>query len=79
MLFGLRGPATTRNSSIRVPKLTENFQSRDMERRSEALDARWAVSPDATNGCVVLELTSDAESPSADAFIASLMADYSLA
>jgi len=50
----------------------------EMERRCEALGARWAVSPDATNARVVLELTSDHEGAAADAFIASLIADQDL-
>ena len=50
----------------------------EMERRCEAIGARWAVSPDATNARIVLELARDDESAEADAFVASLIADQDL-
>jgi len=51
----------------------------EMERRSEDLGARWVVSPDTTNARLVLELTADEETASADEFIASVLADHDLA
>ena len=51
----------------------------DMERRSEQLGARWVISPETTNGWVVVELASDHETALADEFIASVIADNDLA
>jgi hypothetical protein len=51
----------------------------DMERRSEALGARWVISPEATNGRVVLEVAGDQETALAVEFVASVIADNNLA
>ena len=50
----------------------------DMERRSEELGARWVISPEATNGRVVIELAGDHETTLADEFVASVIADNDL-
>lgn len=51
----------------------------DMERRSEALGARWVISPEVSNARVVIELTGDHEAALADEFVASVIADNDLA
>ena len=50
----------------------------DMERRSEALGAQWVISPEATNGRVVIELADDHKTNLADEFVASVIANNDL-
>ncbi len=50
----------------------------DMERRSEALGAQWVISPETTNGRVVIERADDDKTNLADEFVASVIADNDL-
>jgi hypothetical protein len=53
----------------------------EMEKRSEEIGAKWAISPEAWNARVILELAtgSDSERTTADEFIAQLLAERDLA
>ena len=52
----------------------------DMEKRSEELDARWAISPESWNARITVELSAgdDGERKAADQFIAQLLAGRNL-
>jgi len=51
----------------------------EMEKRSEALGARWVISVEAWNARVMVELASDVEAKAADEFLAQVLADRNLA
>jgi hypothetical protein len=51
----------------------------EMEKRSEALGARWVISVEAWNARVMVELASDSEAKAADEFLAQVLADRNLA
>jgi hypothetical protein len=52
----------------------------EFERRSEDLEARWVVSPNAAAGRIVIELVGqEGETARADEFIAGALADLNLA
>jgi hypothetical protein len=50
----------------------------EMELRSEALGARWVVSPEAWNARLILELGSEGEAEAAEEFVRTLLADRDL-
>ena len=50
----------------------------EMETRSEVLRATWAISPEAWNSRIVLELGSTNEARAADEFVRTLLADRNL-
>jgi hypothetical protein len=50
----------------------------DFERRSQELEAHWAIVADAPNGQLVIELTGDHEAELADELITNLMAQHQL-
>jgi hypothetical protein len=50
----------------------------EMETRSEVLGATWAISPEAWNSRIVLELGSTNEAKAADEFVRTLLADRNL-
>lgn len=51
----------------------------EMEKRSEALGARWVISVEAWNVRVVVELASESEAKAADEFLALVLTDRNLA
>ncbi|MDL1948848.1 hypothetical protein FBQ97_03430 [Acidobacteria bacterium ACD] len=51
----------------------------ELERRSQEIRASWAISPEAWNGRLVLELGSRTEVGAADAFLQSVLGDFDLA
>jgi hypothetical protein len=52
----------------------------ELERRSDELDARWVVSPNAAGARIVIELVGhEGETARADEFIAGALADLNLA
>ena len=51
----------------------------EMEKRSEALGARWVISVEAWNARVVVELASESEAKAADEFLAQVLTDRNLA
>lgn len=51
----------------------------EMERRSQAIGATWAISPEAWNARIILELGSRTEVGAADGFLKSVLADFDLA
>jgi len=51
----------------------------EMEKRSEALDARWVISVEAWNARVMVELASESEAKAADEFLAQVLTDRKLA
>ncbi len=50
----------------------------EMERRSHELDARWAISVDASSNRITVELTPDDSLARAEQFLHDLMADFNL-
>lgn len=50
----------------------------EMETRSEAIGATWAISPEAWNSRIVLELGSTNEANAAEEFVRTLLADRNL-
>jgi hypothetical protein len=50
----------------------------EMETRSEALRATWAISPEAWNSRIILELGSTNEATAAEEFVRTLLADRNL-
>ncbi|KAA0250589.1 MAG: hypothetical protein EDX89_22575 [Acidobacteria bacterium] len=51
----------------------------EMERRSQEIGATWAISPEAWNARLILELGSRTEVGAADAFLQSILGDFDLA
>jgi len=51
----------------------------EMEKRSEALGARWVISVEAWNARVMVELASESEAKAADEFLAQVLTDRKLA
>jgi hypothetical protein len=51
----------------------------EMEKRSEAVGARWVISVEAWNARVIVELASESEAKAADEFLTSLLSDLNLA
>jgi hypothetical protein len=51
----------------------------EMEKRSEALGARWVISVEAWNARVMVELASESEAKAADEFLAQVLTDRNLA
>lgn len=51
----------------------------EMELRSEALGARWVISPEAWNARLILELGSESEAKAAEEFVRTMLADRDLA
>jgi hypothetical protein len=51
----------------------------EMEKRSEALGARWVISVEPWNARVIVELASETEAKAADEFLANLLSDRNLA
>jgi hypothetical protein len=51
----------------------------EMEKRSEALGARWVISVEAWNARVMVELASESETKAADEFLAQVLTDWKLA
>lgn len=50
----------------------------EMELRSEALGAKWVVSPEGWNARLILELGSESEAKAAEEFVRTLLADRDL-
>ena len=51
----------------------------EMEKRSEALGARWVISVEAWNARVMVELATESEGKTADGVLAQILADRNLA
>ena len=51
----------------------------EMEKRSEAIGARWVISVEAWSARVMVELTRESEAKAADEFLANLLSDRNLA
>lgn len=50
----------------------------ELELRSEAIGAKWVISPEAWNARLILELGSASETKAADEFVRTLLADRNL-
>ena len=51
----------------------------EMERRSQEIGATWAISPEAWNSRIILELGSRTKVGAAEGFLQSVLADFDLA